>query len=384
MNDKHKHKAQIFTFSAIAVFGIGLAASAIGMAQSINDFRQSELSHTPEAILASAGVEQGSTISLPVSYYDQKQDPCVNLYDASSRDAIKARQFEWSSCDYHQQQIEQGLVDYKLSQDYLPVAIGGKLIPNRGLTDLSRWFGSVDGKSKEYTGNLKLTYRPGDNTEFVYTNNDFYPLDSADFSQSDSVNSDGHNHLFTMSFAIPFAASTNGSEAFKITADDDTFVFINDELVLDMGGIHKAISGSFTINEAGEVYSAVASQDLAFSGIRLERNVPAVIRIFHADRDSAGSVLRLKLSGMALNIVQSQLANGQEGIQVAYDPSNPSYIAPLGESTIVRPDSTKGQIIIATILGVIIVVSAIFIVILIRSLVRMRTVQQSSDKNSPT
>ena len=134
-----------------------------------------------------------------------------------------------------------------------------------------------------------------------------------------------------------------------------------------MGGIHGVTNGKLEIHEDGEVYTAVAGEDLAYSGIQVAKDESSAVRIFHADRDSVESVLRLKFTGMNLNVIETQVA-GTDGVQIAYDPSDPSYVAPLGETTTFTPDMTKGNLIVATILGVLVVVCAMFSAMLAHSM----------------
>ena len=155
---KRQKKSQMITLAALGLFGLGLVFSVFGMSQTIVKIDEEAIARTPEAVLASAGVENGADVNLAVTYFDQKQDACVNLYDVGASRTIKERQFEWTSCGYEYGQIEEGLVEYELGKNLLPVAKGGKLIPNRGLTNMSRWFENVEGKSKEYTGNFKFTF----------------------------------------------------------------------------------------------------------------------------------------------------------------------------------------------------------------------------------
>ena len=370
---KRMEKSQVIVVAMLMVFGIGLLTAMAGLSRSIGNIDNEIIAREPEMVLANAGLSSGGKVSLPVAYFDQKQDKCVNLYDQSVRKELATRQFEWASCGYSKQQIEQGLVRYNLSEDYLPVGVDGLLLPNRGLKDMSRWFDSVEGKSKAYFGQLKVDYKVDETVEFLFANNDFYPLDTAEFSTGDEVNRDGHNHLFTMNFAVPFKVMADGEESFEIVADDDTFVFVGTELVLDMGGIHEATSGKFAINEAGEIYTAIEDEELAYAGNMVEEGESSIVRIFHADRDAGnGSTLRMKIEGMSLDVMQTQLANDSNGIQVAYDPSNPSYVGPLGESSTVRPDNTKSHIVVASILGVLIMICAMFIVFSIRILMKLR------------
>lgn len=369
MKKNNHKKSKIVTSVVVAVFALALMTTIIGMSRTMGEIKEVAVADTPETILASAGLDDAENISLPVEYFDQRADACVDLYNIGTAKAVEARQFEWYDCGYTHSEIEQGLVDYYLGEDYLPVAKAGKLTSNRGI-DMARWFDTVDGKSKAYTGNLELKYNTKDGAEFTMADREFYPLDEVNFSKGDSDNYSWHNHLFTMSFAVPFTVRADGGESFGIKADDDTFVFVGDKLVLDMGGIHDATVGQFEIHSDGEVYAAVDGEEMTYSGVVLDGGAGSIVRVFHADRDSAnGSTFGIRFTGMNLNVVQTQLADG-EGVQIAYDPSDPSYVKPLGESSVFRPDDTKSQIILATIEGVMVFTFAIFMVLAIRGLVK--------------
>lgn len=351
----------MITAGVVIALGVVMAFSTIGMATSVKRISETAVSKTAEAVLASAGVENGADVSLAVTYFDQKADVCVNLYDFGAEKAIKNRQFEWASCGYEYTTIEEGLASYELAEDYLPVATGaGRLLANRGVTDFARWFTAIDGINKKYAGTLALKYTADGAAKFTFSDEDFYPLEMTGLSAGDVVNQDGKNHLFTMTLNIPFTVTADGKERFEITADDDTFVYLGEKLVIDMGGIHGATTGQLAIRETGEVYAGVGSEDLAFSGVKLSANEGKVLRIFHADRDAKSSVFGLELTDMKLNVERTQLA-GKTGVSVAYNESGPSYVGPLGESAIFSPDNTRGYVIMATILGVVVVTSAVLI-----------------------
>ena len=353
---------------ALAGFVGAVLFAIFSMSNTVKEISEIAVSKTPTAILASAGVQDGRVVSVPVLYYDQRADECVNLYDLEKKSVLESRQFEWSECEYHNKQVESGLVGFELGSDYLPVAQSGQLLPDRGLDDMTRWFSTVEGKSASYAGTLKFNYQ-AEGAEFSFYKSEFYPLDEAEFSKGDYVNSDGHNHLFTMSFAVPFTPLFSGEEVFEVNADDDTFVFVGDKLVLDMGGVHGAVTGMFQIHEDGEIYSSVGGEDLAYSGVTIAGDDGSIVRVFHADRDSEDSVFNAKFAGMNLTLVDTKLAeDGEDAIQVAYDPSDPSYVAPLGESVVFKPSGTKGLIIVATIEGAVLVVFSVFTVLMVKYL----------------
>lgn len=267
--------------------------------------------------------EQLSAAKVPVLYYIQKADECVNLYDKASRAALKKRQFEWTSCGYYHDKIETGLVEGELNESYLPVAIGGLETSNRGVKgeNFARWFKNVEGVSESMSGWFNLSLENG---ALTYKDESFHPVDG----------------LFTMSFGLPIMVTADGDEEFEILADDDTFVYVGNRLVLDMGGIHSESTGRFIINENAEVYAGVGEESLAYTGVTLKKGEASVIRVFHANRDSKNSVFGVKTYGMALGVVER---NGETVVN--YDSMNPGYVAPLGESMTVAVDQNS---IIAT------------------------------------
>lgn len=368
---KKKNKSQVFGWVALGVLSLGAMLMIFGLSNTVNEIADKAIAKTPNAILASAGVSEDKLVSVPVIYYDWKADECVDLYNADLRKELYTRQFEWASCRYYNHEIEQGLAEFELDDKYMPVATNaGKLTSNRS-ADVAQWFSVVEGKSENYTGALEMQYK-ADGAEFIFEAEDFYPLDKAEFSAGDSVNRDGHNHLFTMNFAVPFTVLASGAEEFTVTADDDTFIFVGDKLVVDMGGVHDATTGRFVVHDNGEIYAGVDGEDLAYSGVNVTKGDGSIVRIYHADRDSESSVFDVKFSGMNLSVTNTELANNDSGVQIAYDPSDPTYVAPLGESSIFRPDSTKGLIVMATIEGVMIVVVAILVASVARFMVKQK------------
>lgn len=363
MNDisiKNKKRFWVAVGCSAGIFILVLVFAIVGLADSVKEMAEITISKMPDTILASSGVVEDEDTLLSVIYYDQKQDDCVNMYDSGSSRELEERQFEWMWCGYDRKQMEQGLVEERLDKNYLPVWQGGSLTPNKGAKDIARWFSAIEGKSKDYVGTLRLKYR-ADEAEFAYEAEEFYPIDDAKFSLDDTVNEDGYNHLFTMSFAVPFSPLLSGEEEFVITADDDTFVFVNNELVIDMGGVHEAMTGVMRIAKNGEILVSVDGADLVGSGIIVDKN--SVMRVYHADRDASESVFGIRFKGMNLEVVEAKIAGVETNVQVAYDPNDPSYIAPLGESAVFLPDKTREYMLLATIEGALIAVLAVFLVI---------------------
>ena len=220
-----------------------------------------------------------------------------------------------------------------------------------------------------------MTYADG---EFYYENSEFYPLDK--FNAWGESWRDGHNHLFTMNLGVPVSVLTSGAEKFEVVADDDTWVYIGDTLVLDMGGVHEVAKGKFMIDKSGEVYAGVETDELVDTGMKLAAGEPTIVRIYHADRDSEDSVFKIRFSGIVLNVTEATLArNGADSgsdVELAYDPSNPSYVAPLGESLTVTPDKTRALIFVITMQSIMVGVLAFVVVFVVARLLKARQEQQ--------
>ncbi len=338
MSKKKNHAfAIIVTTGILAAIGF----TVFGLSGSVSNISK-EISKTKvDVVLANADINDETTVAVPILYYDQAQDECINIYDTATQNELSKRQFEWSGCGYYNKALEQGMVEPELDGDYLPVAIGGTLLSDRGVKgeNFARWFNTVEGKSKNVPSVLNMIYKESD-ASFSYENESFYPLDDVAVLNN-SKSADGHNHLFTLSLGVPFKVLKSGDEQFEILADDDTWVFINDKLVLDMGGIHDAVRGAFKIAENGEIETAIGEEDFAYAGVKLDDTDSAIVRVFHADRDSASSVFSISFYNMILNMTNATLAKNSEGVMVAYDPSEPSYVAPLGESLTTSPNRSK-------------------------------------------
>ena len=372
---KNRSVGKMVLVVTLAVFAVGVVWSLGAMLSSLKQMRGTEVVKEASAVLADKGVTDGQDVTLNATFFDQRQDECVDVYGVNNAAAVYARQFEWASCGYSAQGVEEGTVDYYLGEDGLPVANGGKLLANRGISQMGRWWTTVAEKSHEHPGILKLKYNAAE-AEFSYKAEEFYPLDKLTFSDEDAVNVDGHNHLFTMRVDVPMEVSAKGDEEFEITADDDTYVYVNNRLALDMGGIHRAETGKFIITREGEVYTGVGEGvDLAYSGITVKRGEEAIIRIFHADRDAGtGSVFGVKLKEMKVETDGAKIATVKkdEGMTTGIATKTADgYEAPLGESVTVGPgNNLHAEAIVMTMAGVMLMVSACFGGMLVAKMVK--------------
>ncbi|MBU2223871.1 MAG: fibro-slime domain-containing protein [Gammaproteobacteria bacterium] len=112
------------------------------------------------------------------------------------------------------------------------------------------WFGDCNVVTPTMTCvqkyNRQIIATLDDSTNVVsYSNSSFFPLDDV-LNDGDPYNN--HNYSFTAQFGFDLIYNAGNQNTFSFTGDDDVWVFINDKLVMDLGGIHAAINGNFDMN----------------------------------------------------------------------------------------------------------------------------------------
>ena len=75
-----KSKKYLVMIGALAAIGIVVLFGVVGvnLSRTIGDFAVESEKSEAETILANANVENESIVSVPVIFYDQKMDECVN------------------------------------------------------------------------------------------------------------------------------------------------------------------------------------------------------------------------------------------------------------------------------------------------------------------
>ncbi len=82
---------------------------------------------------------------------------------------------------------------------------------------------------------------------YRYEDRNFFPLDRRGFGIE--PRGSGHNYSFTMELHTTFTYKPG--QTFSFRGDDDVWAFVDGKLVMDIGGIHEAQSGSFDVDDLG-------------------------------------------------------------------------------------------------------------------------------------
>ena len=171
--------------------------------------------------------------------------------------------------------IDTGIVETQLDSNNLPVYAGDPTTPTTtGQQDFDVWYRSTPGVNLSFTENLTMlpaTNQPG---FFSYDNQAFFLLDNQGFGNETEL----HNFDFTMRTESSFVYK--GGETFSMESDDDSWLFLNRRLAIDLGGLHDSQRGSVNLD--------------AFAGqLGLVVGTEYPLDVFYAERHVTGAVFSL-------------------------------------------------------------------------------------------
>ena len=140
------------------------------------------------------------------------------------------------------------------------------------------WYRFTDGVNQPYLVYLAFAQVLGSSIA-TFDSQLFFPLDNAGWGNS-GTGEDHNQHNFGFTTELHTTFRYSGGERFSFIGDDDSWVFINGKLAMDLGGLHPSATGTLDVDgAAGEL------------GLTPGNVYP--LELFHAERHVTASHFRV-------------------------------------------------------------------------------------------
>ncbi|WP_437732020.1 fibro-slime domain-containing protein [Sorangium sp. So ce1335] len=163
----------------------------------------------------------------------------------------------------------EGIVEPVLGPDQKPVyAHEGATEYTSGPEYFDQWFRDVLGVNRSVRYFVPLDVSDG--VFRLFRSKEFFPIDGQGWGNQ------GWDHNYGFTFELHMRFRYRGEDDFIFGGDDDIWVFINNQLVMDLGGVHGSMFDTIDLDEMAEEL-----------GLELGKDYP--LDIFFAERRSGGS-----------------------------------------------------------------------------------------------
>ena len=184
---------------------------------------------------------------------------------------------------------ETGIVQSTLGSDDKPVYNDVSHGSVTSKESFDQWYRDVSGVNLSAPESITLTYNSAAN-RYEYSSSSFFPIDNELFG---NYPGHSHNYHFTYELNLQFTYYAGSGQVFEFSGDDDIFVFINDKLAIDLGGIHGEQNASVNLDAAA-----------ATLGLTNGQTYP--LNLFFAERHTTGSNFKMFTS---LNLTTAAPSN---------------------------------------------------------------------------
>lgn len=165
---------------------------------------------------------------------------------------------------------DKNIVTMDLGEDGKPVYAHGEegTFSTNGPSTFNQWYRDVEGVNITTPMQFLMTREAG-STVWTYENSFFFPIDGMSWGNEGHA----HNYHFTLEAHLSF--DYKGGEVFTFTGDDDLWVYINGKRVIDLGGVHSALSATVVLDEVADYLGIEPGNTYSFDLFFAERHLYA-------------------------------------------------------------------------------------------------------------
>jgi fibro-slime domain-containing protein len=146
---------------------------------------------------------------------------------------------------------DRGIVTDELGADGKPVYAPvppATTATTSGRDNFNTWYHDTPGTNQSIPVPITLAKEAGTTpTRYGYSNNAFFPIDDQGFGNQ------GYAHNYSFTYELHTQFTFQGGETFSYVGDDDVFVYINNRLAINLGGIHGAEGATVDLNSFAPV-----------------------------------------------------------------------------------------------------------------------------------
>ena len=141
--------------------------------------------------------------------------------------------------------LDTGITTNSLGLDKKPVYAGGSYSTTTQ-ANFDQWYRDVPGVNQSMPYDIELTKIPGtDKYSFDNNGQQFFPLDGL------LMGNEGRNHNFHFTYELHTKFTYQPGQTFNVSGDDDVWVYINGQKVIDIGGVHGKTYASVNLDSLG-------------------------------------------------------------------------------------------------------------------------------------
>lgn len=180
---------------------------------------------------------------------------------------------------------DRGMVEKRIGPDRKPVYAGmptTRTTPS-GKAGFDVWYNDTPGVNLSTSVNLQLMEDSRSAGSYFYESRRFFPIDDQLFGNEGNM----HNYHFTLETHTEFVY--RGGEVFSFSGDDDVWVFIADQLAIDLGGLHTIQSASVKLDAVAATFGMVVGQKYPLDLFFAERHTIDSDFIVHTTIADVGS-----------------------------------------------------------------------------------------------